>query len=126
MRPREASTETQSSYCPEGDFVLDYKEKTGRPYVAELFGMRENSRELDTIDDWVILEIELRGLNGKKESYQEIVDDLSKKLKLSKNMAPTEKAKTISILLKKALETQKYYKRLGIDLKSLESIYEEN
>lgn len=125
-RPREASTETPTSYSQEGEFVLDYKDKHGKPYIAELLGINgELTGELDTIDDWVILEIERRGLNGKKEAYREIVDDLSKKLKLHKSIAPTEKAKAISTLLKKALETQKYYKKLGINLESLEKIYDD-
>jgi len=118
----------------ESDFVLDYKERTGKPYIAEMLGVpflysdrtdvREQKKDMDTINDWVMLEIERRGLNGKKESYKEIISELSKKLKLHKSIAPTEKIKAIAILLRKALDVQKYYKSMGIDLQNLETIYE--
>jgi nitrogen regulatory protein PII-like uncharacterized protein len=78
---------------------------------------------MDTVDDWVVLEIQRRGLNGKKDSYREVINDLSKKLKLPKTISPIQKVKNISVLLKKALETQKMYSKMGIDLKSLEEIY---
>jgi len=86
---------------------------------------KEVKDDMDIIDDWVMLEIERKGLNGKKEAYREVINDLSKKLKLPKSIAPSEKINRFSILLKKALETQKYYKALGIDLKSLDELYGE-
>lgn len=122
------------SSSKDSDFVLDYKERKGKPYIAEMLGVdflysdrietREQKKYMDTIDDWVMLEIERQGLNGKKDAYKEIVNNLSKKLKLHKNIAPSEKIKSLAILLRKALETQKYYKAMGINLASLESIYE--
>lgn len=127
-RQAEANTEIiNSSFPSEGEFVLDYKEKHGKPYIGEFLGVQylynELKDEMDTVDDWVVLEIQRRGLNGKKDSYREVINDLSKKLKLPKTISPIQKVKNISVLLKKALETQKMYSKMGIDLKSLEEIY---
>lgn len=110
------------------DFVLEYKEKSGRPYIADLLGVSLYKdifvkSDMDTIDDWVIMEIGRRELNGKKSAYEEIVDDLSTKLELSPNIDPREKVKKLATLLRKALNIQKTYKGLGIDLKSLEELY---
>jgi len=131
-RVREVPTETPSSSSARSEtneFVLDYKEKNGRPFIADLLNSRFlydqkiTQSDMDTVDEWVTFEITRRGLNGKTESYREVVDDLSKKLKLPKTIAPQEKVKRMAILLKKAVEMQKTYSKLGIDLKSLEEIY---
>ena len=108
--------------------VFEYKEIVGRPYIADMLGspiLYDNdivSDEMNIIDEWAMLEIERRGLNGKLESYKEIIDDLSDKLEMSKHIAPREKAKRLAMIIKEALSKQKEYKRLGIDLKSLERI----
>ena len=110
-----------------GEFVLDYKEKNGKPYLAEMLGaslmLDEVSDELSLVDEWVILEITRRGLNGKKEAYEEIISDLCGKLEMSQSILPSEKVKRLAIFLRKALSTQKEYQRLGVDLKSLEELY---
>jgi len=81
--------------------------------------------EMDIVDNFIVLEINRRGLNGKTESYKEVLSDLSKKLQLPKTISPEEKVKKLSTLLKSALETLKKYKKLGIDLPSLEQMSED-
>jgi len=125
---REVPKETETYSSNESEFVLDYKERKGTPYIAEMldvpFLYKEMKSDMDSIDEWVTFEIERRGLNGKKESYREVINDLSKKLKFPKTLAPSEKINRLSVLLKKANETLRYYKKLGLDLQSLEQIYE--
>ena len=130
---REVTTVAPHSSSNESDFVLDYREQKGRPYIADMLGVpflysdrldvHSSKKDMETIDDWVMLEIQRKGLNGRKDSYKEIIDGLSKKLKLHKSISPGEKIKSLAILLKKALETQKYYSKMGVDLKSLEELY---
>jgi len=108
--------------------VFEYKETTGRPYIADMLGspiLYDNeisNKEMDMIDDWVMLEIERRGLNGRTESYKEVIDDLCEKMEMSKTIAPREKVKRLAMIIGDALGIQKKYKELGIDLQSLERI----
>ena len=125
---REVPTETVSYPSPTSEFVLDYKEKNGKPYLNEMLGLpdflyKDQKKDVDLVDEWAIFEIDRRGLNGKKEAYKEIIGDLSKKLKFPKTLNPVEKVNRLSILLKEATETQRRYKKMGLDLKSLEEIY---
>lgn len=130
-RVRKVPTEKVSSsyHASEGDFVLDWKNKNGRPYIADMLASRflydQNitKKEMDTIDEYVNLEILRRGLNGRKESYKEVVDELSKKLKISKNSSPEEKVRKLATILEKAVEQLKIYKKLGLSLPTLEEIY---
>ena len=129
-RVREVPKETVSySSAKESEFVLDYKLKTGRPYIADmldsrfLYDQKICKDEMDTVDEWVNFEILRRGLNGKKESYRAIVNELSKKLEIHKYASAEDKVKKLSTLLKKAVEDNRYYSKIGIDLKSLETIY---
>lgn len=128
-RVREVPTEIKSSISPPSDIVLDYKQETGRPYIAEMMGrflydQKIVNSEMDTIDEYVNLEMQRLGMNGKKDAYKEVVDTLSKKMKFSKNIAPEKKVRELATILTRAVDSQKYYAKLGISLKSLEDLYQ--
>ena len=130
VQPRsDLDTVTTSSSSLEGEFVLDYKDKNGRPYLVDLLGSRflydekDTRDDFDTVDEWITMEITRRGLNGKKEAYREVVKDISKKLQMPKTISAENKVKQMATLLRKALDAQRYYQKMGIDLKSLEEIY---
>lgn len=109
------------------DYVIGYKDKTGKPYIAEYLEVSwiyngENKADMDTVDDWINLEIDRQNLKATKKTYAALFNDIAKKLGIHKYAESTEKIKKVSTLLREAVEKQKYYKKLGLDLQSLEEL----
>lgn len=98
----------------------------GRPYLVELldagflYDPDMSKDQMDSLDIWILSEIERRQLKPIKASYEEIFNGLADKMELSENLDTSEKIRLMANLLLEATEKSREYRDLGIDLESLE------
>jgi len=89
--------------------------------------MYEKSKgDFDSLDEWINFEIKRKNYKYTKDSYTEIFNGLRKKMGLSKNLAPSEQVSKMASMIQKALDENKYFSKLGIDMRSIEEIYGSN
>jgi len=116
-----------SPLTKESDFILDYKEKNGRPYLVDWLDSRfmyeRDKGDFDSLDEWINFEIKRKNYKYTTDSYTEIFNGLRKKMGLSKNLAPSEQVSKMASMIKKALDENRYFSKLGIDMRSIEEIY---
>lgn len=120
VRKVERIISTSSSPTTLDDFVIDYEQKHGRPFIADLldapflYNDAADKAAIDTIDAWVMFEIDRRGLAPRKASYQEIIDTVSRKIHLSPNTAPDVRIRKIAAHIKRALHKLPMYSKLEL------------
>lgn len=119
----------QTTYSsPDSDVILGYKETNGRPYLVDFLDTRfvlgEGDKEnYDLVDEWINLEMNRLHLKATKDSYADIFNGLVKKLDVHKHAEPSEKVRKAAVILREAVEKNRLYKKMGIDLQSLDEIY---
>jgi len=91
-----------------------------------LYDQNISKEDFDILDEWVTLEIKRENYKYTKDSYAEIFNGLRKKMSLSKNLSASEQVSKMATMIKKALEQNKLFNKLGIKLSSLEEFYGNN
>lgn len=111
------------------DLLIGYREKNGGvPYFAEWMGLEhyysDYKEEMNTVDSWLNLELERLGLLPSKAAYIDTLRVLMKGLKFHKHADPHDTLKKLSIFLEKPMKDNRYRKELGLDLLSVQELYD--